>query len=119
MPAPGSAPANDRVKLGASVAINNAVLNLRAFIRELAREGNLAGVVFKLLMDGFGGDSVCKDVSDDCECVPDPPPQVLTSPWIPFEAELTDATGAVTYTVKYELQFELDILRAHCAEGPF
>jgi hypothetical protein len=112
-PAPAAADLN-LVKAEAQGAVANAVADARATIRDLARQGNLAGIVLSMLIRGTGGQAVCEAYGQDCEChhIKGTTAQIRKGPPIQFEVTVT--VNGVAYTAAFELTIDLVMIEAKC-----
>jgi len=112
-PAPAAADLN-LVKAEAQGAATNAVADARATVRQLARQGNLAGLILNMLMRGTGGQAVCEAYGPKCEChhVKGATAQIRKGP--PNQLQVTVTVNGVTYTATFELTIDLQVLEAKC-----
>ena len=111
-PAP-AAGSEDAVRLDANLAMRELLMNSLTLLRDMAAEGNLFGVVFMQLIDGFGGDRVCRAMGDDCKCIrdQDKPPRVET---LAFDLAIPFTSGGVQYTADFSCPWEMQVLPSTC-----
>lgn len=114
-PEPAEAQKYD-VETQAKLKMREKMEHLSKFLRESAAIGELWAIILQRFIGGWGGQEICEQYGDDCNCRPDMdnPYEIWTSPAVPITVEFEEL--GVKYTATFEYKVELDIVHGHCAE---